>query len=1317
MSVHGMPIYNATKRHELLEQIQFIVANISKVEYHARNFEIDFYGASFCIARALGLNKPLFSRSTWSHGWTWFNFPSSYLIRCAEYKGRNILVRSKFHEVFLKKNGFLKSYAVGLPFIYVDVVTVTRIPDSILVFPIHTTQCATITVHEETNTYVDYLQHLKERFSLVVASVGYEDVRRGNWIPALEKAGIPWIAGAWSYDKNALLRVQGLMRQFEYTTSNAPGSHFAYAAYCGCKMSFSGPRCETLGAEFDTHPHYKRYPDIAKEMKERDLVREFADKFPFFFVEPEQAVEHIEWAREELGEDNRKPHEEIAELFEWKLRKLPTGRWTPINKYDALTNEELFAKATAKSIVGKHKEALNLTNILNRRHVRLQEVDVIRARYFMSINNTHAAREALKEELRHFPDNEQATGMLMQLAGNRLAPYTANNKEENEFIDILNTVRPFTRLNIKRAKSLYTLAVRICQDNVPGNFVECGVAAGGSTMLLALVVQKHSKIPRKVFAFDTFTGMPDPGEDDTANGVHADDTGWGTGTCAAPEEFVRAHCKRLGVGDIVETRKGLFEDTLPIYREEVGEIALLHMDADWYSSTITILDNLFGQLHYNALIQIDDYRAWDGCKKAIHDFSTHHNLFFNIHEIDGTGVWCAKPLQIANNNDSLELVVSEPVAMQLPPVRDTKNDIAREDKRLPRSLSDNAVQLTPTSTVEEMFLDTKCTPEKSDLYVIRRLIKASLQRVLPLFRGLLLDVGCGKRPYESYIRRNNPNISNYIGLDFYTGKYAEDTSPDLVWDGVDIPLADSVVDCVMATEVLEHCPSPYAVLNEIRRILKPDGVLFFTTPFLWPLHDTPHDHFRYTPYSLRNILHEVGFEDVKIHGLGGWNSALAQMIGLWLRRSPMPEETRRQMQNQLFPLFEQLAHLDNNHQLNIDHDNTMAVGWSGVAYAPLVAEVMGDNAIKEGAFALRVCLARKVNTAYTETFIDDHIAYLGGVLDVIHGRPFPVYRADDTCIFDTRKKELLDFADESKRQQLYTEFLAQYLRKNRYDVVLAEYGPVGCRMYAACEKAGIPCVVHFHGHDAYVTKILTRNSVTYRDMFQRAQRFVAVSEAMRTQLINLGVPADKCLLNPYGVSIARKDIATPESVAPIFLAVGRFVEKKAPHFTIQAFSLVYKQNPTVRLVMAGDGLLIEQCKNLAVKLGIADAVNFVGVQSRRSIAKLMRSSRAFVQHSITAESGDSEGLPLAILEAGAAGLPVISTRHAGIPDAVVEGENGFLVDEGDIERMAQAMLSLVKNPKLAQWMGNNFRCRIEEHFSRRKSIEGLRAILQEVCAK
>lgn len=627
--------------------------------------------------------------------------------------------------------------------------------------------------------------------------------------------------------------------------------------------------------------------------------------------------------------------------------------------------------------------------------------------------------------------------------------------------------------------------------------------------------------------------------------------------------------------------------------------------------------------------------------------------------------------------------------------------IKSNDTKESHKMSKTANHITYQS---DKFLKPIISAESCDLYIIRNAIKEKIYKSLPLFSGKLLDVGCGQMPYKEFILKLNPKISKYIGIDFAHGKYATLKQPDITWDGKNIPLEDNSIDCAMATEVLEHCPNPLATLKEIRRVLGPDGIFFFTVPFLWPLHDAPHDHYRYTPFSLRYLLSEAGFEDIEINALGGWNASLAQMIGLWLKRAPMHDEMRLQMTNQLFPLYQQLIKIDNNIQQN--EDSYISPGWSGIAYnsfnnknfqLPFSNECNSTN----------LCIVRTDQFVYSETFIEDHIKHISKNTTIVHGEPYPFFDKDKKCIIEPQfiKSSILS-------QETYIEAFTHFLNKNKFDVILAEFGTVAAKIFKACEQSETPYVVHFHGYDATSVPTLHQFKREYHAFFQSAAALVVVSKAMRDKILECGAPKEKIILNPYGVDISREDLACPENSQPIFLAVGRFVEKKSPHRTIQAFSKTAKAFPHARLIMVGDGPLLNSCQELAENLNILNQVQFAGIHSRRSVAKLMRQSRAFVQHSITATNGDTEGLPLAILEAGAAGLPVISTRHAGIPDAVIEGENGFLVNEGDVETMSEAMLSIAKSPKLAGWMGKKYRQRVVEHFSREKSIQGLQTILE-----
>jgi SAM-dependent methyltransferase len=178
------------------------------------------------------------------------------------------------------------------------------------------------------------------------------------------------------------------------------------------------------------------------------------------------------------------------------------------------------------------------------------------------------------------------------------------------------------------------------------------------------------------------------------------------------------------------------------------------------------------------------------------------------------------------------------------------------------------------------YLAPRCRPSTLDGYGNVRLLLDAVTRALPRFKGEVLDVGCGLMPYKRLIEQAPSQAKRVTGVDLPNDRY----QPDLVWDGQAIPLPDASVDSAMLTEVLEHCPDPQAVLTEVARVLRPGGFLFLTVPFIWPIHEVPHDEFRYTPYSLRRMLDRAGFGNVQIEATGGRHAMLGVMLGLWVRR-------------------------------------------------------------------------------------------------------------------------------------------------------------------------------------------------------------------------------------------------------------------------------------------------------------------------------------------------------------------------------------------------------------------------------------------------
>lgn len=228
------------------------------------------------------------------------------------------------------------------------------------------------------------------------------------------------------------------------------------------------------------------------------------------------------------------------------------------------------------------------------------------------------------------------------------------------------------------------------------------------------------------------------------------------------------------------------------------------------------------------------------------------------------------------------------------------------------------------------FVDIELSSNNLDRYYIRTSIFAALKNTLPRFDGSILDIGCGKMPYKNYILKNS-KVSNYTGLDIETAIiYDEMVKPDYLWDGKGMPFKNDCFECAFGTEVLEHCPEPEIVLKEVLRVLKPGGIFFFTVPFLWNLHETPHDEYRYTPYSLQRHLNNAGFKDIEINATGGWHASMAQMLGLWVRRSPMKPGRRRFLSRLLKPVIQFLIKRDDTKNVQF-MEGQMITGLYGTA--------------------------------------------------------------------------------------------------------------------------------------------------------------------------------------------------------------------------------------------------------------------------------------------------------------------------------------------------------------------------------------------------
>jgi len=350
--------------------------------------------------------------------------------------------------------------------------------------------------------------------------------------------------------------------------------------------------------------------------------------------------------------------------------------------------------------------------------------------------------------------------------------------------------------------------------------------------------------------------------------------------------------------------------------------------------------------------------------------------------------------------------------------------------------------------------------------------------------------------------------------------------------------------------------------------------------------------------------------------------------------------------------------------------------------------------------------------AYSETFIQAHKNYLDGNIFYYYGDRKNLYLENYGKLSKHPKAffyRLNRLIQKKTYGWYFDQLLIQSLKKNKIDIVLAEYGTTGEHHLGAIKALNLPLVVHFHGYDASINHIIKENN-NYRNIFGYSKFIVVVSSIMYSKMREIGCPEEKLVLNYYGPNEEFNKIEAKFTQDQI-IAVGRFVDKKAPYYLILAFINILEDFPDTKLIIAGKGILWNTCKNLIRAYGLEKNIILPGIITPNQFKEYLKESLIFVQHSITAEDGNSEGTPLAILEASAAGLPIVSTLHAGIPDVVIDGETGFLVEEHDYLNFSNKIKYLLRNKREAKKMGANGKINIAKNFSMSKHINCLNSLL------
>lgn len=334
---------------------------------------------------------------------------------------------------------------------------------------------------------------------------------------------------------------------------------------------------------------------------------------------------------------------------------------------------------------------------------------------------------------------------------------------------------------------------------------------------------------------------------------------------------------------------------------------------------------------------------------------------------------------------------------------------------------------------------------------------------------------------------------------------------------------------------------------------------------------------------------------------------------------------------------------------------------------------------------LKIVIFTSKFLSYSETFIYQHIQYLAENHEVkvicteIFNQEYFPFSNVDTLDYDYTKPSFLEkvLINKTYFNKSFSKNLNRIIESFKPDIIHCHYGINGLIFSQNIKLSNTPIFVTFHGYDA--SRLLDSSRLYrfgLRRLFRKKNIFpIAVSKRIKQNLEKNRIYSRNTKVRYLGIDVGYFTPSERNIKDLIFIQVSRFVEKKGHSYTLKAFSKYIKEsnNSEAKLLLIGDGNLMDETKKLSIELNLNNQVEFLGKQSQEAIKKHLNEASIYVQHSVTDASGDMEGLPIAIMEAMSMQLPILSTRHSGIPEIVEEGINGYLSTERNVDEFAQKM--------------------------------------------
>lgn len=278
------------------------------------------------------------------------------------------------------------------------------------------------------------------------------------------------------------------------------------------------------------------------------------------------------------------------------------------------------------------------------------------------------------------------------------------------------------------------------------------------------------------------------------------------------------------------------------------------------------------------------------------------------------------------------------------------------------------------------------------------------------------------------------------------------------------------------------------------------------------------------------------------------------------------------------------------------------------------------------------------------------------------------------------------------------------------------FGNAAVHLLPLLRRSPVPVVVSFHGSDVAGSMVSPGYGPAVREMFSLATAVPCRSEQLAGAVGRLGCPPEKLrLMRTVLPEISFLQRHPPADGAWKIVQAARLVAKKGLASSLRAFARFAKQHPLSTFTIAGEGPMEGELRRLTEELGLNDSVRYAGFLQQDALQQLFRETHIFLHPSETA-GGDVEGVPNALLEAMAGGLPVVATRHGGIPEVVQDGGTGLLCGERDVEGLAAALLRLAGSPEFFERLSTCASASVKDQFSASRQIAAVEGIYSEAIA-